>query len=194
MSTFVSDRYASLGNDTLRRYGIITNPYEMQDQTAYPRITPTWIFPSNYHNFKNAKSGQYNRRTCDKCANFVGFPQSPGIYPITTGPPFATNEIPINYQKMVNAQYKNYQQARMCNNPGYPSILGEGKSGTMPTFKPGTCGSYRIPGYSNYHDKTQVNLYPKRYVKGWWPDEQQDVTNIPRPEYPYGYNSPVNNC
>lgn len=180
MSTFVSDLYANFENNVNRRYGLPDMPYEStsNDKNAYVYTTPTFVFPSNYNNFKNVKSGKYNRRTCFPFKfPLNGYGQSPGVYPITLGAPPNINYIPENYQRDVNKEYDYYQKVRMCNG---------GKNSA--------CGIYDPPGYSNYFSTEQYNLYPKQYMKTW-PDELLgEVTRAPDPYHTYGYNLPVNNC
>lgn len=182
--SYISDRYASQGNDWRHRYGLPTTPYLMNDQHAYPALTDSWIFPGTWANYNNAKSGKYNRRTCWKCENAVGGVQSPGVYPLHPGPPAAVPQINPEYVKDVNRQYEAYQKVRMCN--GGDSNYSAGSSSCGGIYK-------NPPGYSNYHDKRQWDLYPKQYVYGTWPSEQQDVTRTPD-GHVYGENLGVIDC
>jgi len=156
MSTFVNSPVGYNGSDHLTRYGMINEPYLMQDQRAFPQLTPTVVPYNGWASYKNVISGNYNRHLCWNCSTAIGFPQSPGVYDLNIAPP-AGYGIPTNYIKDVNRRYADYQKIRMCNNPGNA-----------------------LKGYSNYHNTEQYRLPPKEYVKGWWPDEQQDVTKVPR--------------
>lgn len=158
---------ASVGsccNDFSTRYGLPTS-YNMQDQKAtslIPRVTPY----SGWASYKNVKSGQYNRHLCWNCSSAKGFPQSAGVYPVTTANPSISTMDP-NYQRWVSKKYDIYQQARMCNNPNMEKY-------NVPKSPYST-----FDQYSNYHDTTCKKLYPKRYVKGNWPDEQLELTKTP---------------
>jgi hypothetical protein len=174
--SYVTDRYANFENDD-RRYGIHTSPYLMNDIRATPRVESQWAFPGTLSSWKNVKSGNYNRRDCWRCQNATSpVAQGPGLYPLHPVPPASYPEIPIQYQKDANKQYEIYQKVRMCNSTS------------------NSCGFPLPPGYSNYHDKTQFNIYPKQYIRGTWPDEMQDVTRAPDPFHTFGYNSPVIDC
>jgi hypothetical protein len=215
MSTHVG-RVGSLGNDRLRRYNLLNEPYLMQDQRAYPAMTNTAIHPSTWANYKNVISGQYNRRDCWKCERARSFPQAPGVYNVRVGPPAAVPQINTDYIKYVNQRYADYQKTRMCNGPGWPAVLGSGcglnfrcsdcKTGAVlsscSSCSGGGCASSNPtggtccndpPGYSNYHDKVRAELHPKQYVKGWWPDEIQDYTRT-ADGHVYGENLGVIDC
>jgi hypothetical protein len=111
---------------------------------------------SGWASYKNVISGNYNRRLCWTCSTAKSFPQAAGVYPLNVTTNVTTNEPQSNNQ--LNNEYLLYQEARMSNNPG-------------------TVAS----GYYNYHNKERYNLYPRQYVKGYWPDESKgSVTMTPR--------------
>ena len=56
----------------------------------------------------------------------------------------------------MNKEYQQYIQRRIENHPG-------------------NWNGY----YVNYLNEECGSIYPKRYVKGFWPDEQKQVTNTP---------------
>ena len=153
MSTYVG-RVGSCCNNYNVSNGMMVAPYEAHDVLASsmgPRIKAY----SGWASYKNVKSGQYNRQHCWKCADFKGFPQSPGVYDrniVDTPPPMPN----FAAMKAANDQYQVYQAARMSNGPG-------------------SYGS----GYVNYLNTECGALYPKRYVKGNWPDEYLIYTNTP---------------
>lgn len=134
--------------------GMLIKPYLAQSVYATelnPRIKPY----SGWASYKNVKSGQYNRQLCWPCNNFKGFPQTPGVFDlnIVNSPPALPD---FAAQRAADEQYQIYQAERMRNHPG--------KYGT---------------GYVNYLNHQCGSVYPKRYVKGNWPDEQLVVTNTP---------------
>ena len=135
--------------------GMFISPYQTQDISA-TAVQPRIKANSGWSNYKNVKSGQYNRTTCWKCDNFKGFPQTPGVYNvnIVDSPP----QLP-NQQAMTQADinYQNYQRERI-------------------NVKNGNCYSY----YRDYLSEDTKKVYPKRYVKGYWPDEQLIYTNAPK--------------
>lgn len=112
-----------------------------------PRLKAT----SSWANYKNAKSGNYNRQGCWACSNLKGFPQEPGVYDlnIVNQPPYLPT-LPQGYSQ-------EYQQRRMSNNPG-------------------SCNG----GHMNYLNDQCGYLYPQQYIKGNWPDEQLIYTNVPK--------------
>nr|QBK87676.1 MAG: hypothetical protein LCMAC202_00120 [Marseillevirus LCMAC202] len=153
MSTYVG-RVGSCCNNYNYQNGMFLGPYLVQDMNASvmkPRIKPY----SGWASYKNVKSGQYNRQLCWTCGDFKGYPQTAGVYDLNivdTPPPMP------DYQAMANADeyYQIYQAERMSNHPG----------------------SYGAE-YVNYLNNECGALYPKRYVKGNWPDEQLIYTNTP---------------
>jgi len=110
---------------------------------------------SGWASYKNVKSGNYDRTVCNLCNDFKGFPQTPGVYDtnVVTTPPGLPNP---KFLRAVDNYYQVYQAERMQNNPG--QMGGQ---------------------YSNYFNTQCGNLYPKRYVKGNWPDEQLEFTRTP---------------
>lgn len=116
----------------------------------YPQIKAN----SGWNNYKNVKSGKYNRNVCWNCSDFKGFPQTPGVYPlnIVNGPcslpSYSNNQKWADFMKI-------YQARRMQNS------------------------SPNIPNYENYLDAQGYFLYPKQYVKGNWSSEQLIYTNVP---------------
>lgn len=119
-------------------------------------LQPRIKMPGGISNYMNVKSGNYNRQICGQCLSFKGFPQAPGVYNVDI------NDMPSslpNYRELENQQLRLaiYQAERMSNHPG----------------------SYRSGGYVNYLNTECNKLYPKRYVKGYWPDEQLIFTNTP---------------
>ena len=153
MSSYVG-RVGSCCNNYNVQNGMYLGPYLAQDVNASilnPRIKPY----SGWASYKNVKSGQYNRQLCWTCGGFKGFPQDPGVYDLNivdTPPPMP------NYPAMKRADefYQIYQADRLSNHPG-------------------SYGS----GYVNYLNTQCGSLYPERYVKGFWPDEQLIYTNTP---------------
>jgi len=134
--------------------GMYTGPYMSQDVNAditMPRIKPY----SGWASYKNNKSGQFNRQLCWTCSDFKGFPQTPGVYDLN----IINTPLPLpDYNKMrqANFNYLQYQARRMSNHPG--------AYGT---------------DYVNYLTSECGFMYPKRYEKGNWPDEQLIYTNTP---------------
>ena len=115
---------------------------------------------NGWANYYNVKSGDYNRQKCWKCGDLKGFPQTPGLYNLNiVNPPQPTNNYITsqNLQTLQNSYNKLIQSMRMANDPG----------------------SYSGP-YVNYLNEECHSLYPKRYVKGNWPDEQLIYTNTPK--------------
>jgi hypothetical protein len=153
MSTYVA-KVGSCCNNFNYQNGMLIGPYLMQDVNATalkPRIKPY----SGWASYKNVKSGQYNRELCWTCAGFKGYPQTAGVYDlnIINSPPALPNPIEMN---KADKRYQIYQATRMSNDPG----------------------SYGTP-YVNYLNDQCGALYPKRYVKGYWPDERKIYTNTP---------------
>lgn len=149
MSSFV----ANLNNRNYQA-GMYVGPYLAEDvnaNTLGPKIKPY----SGWASYKNVKSGQYNRQLCWKCADFKGYPQTPGVYDLNI---VDTPTALPDYQAMAVADqhYQMYQADRLSNHPG-------------------SYGS----GYVNYLNNECGALYPRRYVKGYWPDEQLIYTNTP---------------
>ena len=98
---------------------------------------------TGWANYKNVKSGNYNRQECWNCSTFKGFPQTPGVYNLNitnTPPPVLCNIYPYSSE---------YQRRRMSNYPG--------KFGTQ---------------YVNYLNEKQLPIPLHRYIKGFWPDEK----------------------
>ena len=147
-------RVGSCCNNYNTQSNMFIGPYLVQDVNAdvmNPRIKAY----SGWASYKNAKSGQYNRQLCWNCADFKGFPQAPGVYDlnIVDTPPALPD---WSAMALADKNYQTYQRERMMNNPG----------------------SYGT-NYVNYLNSQCGNLYPKRYVKGNWPDEQLIYTNTP---------------
>lgn len=134
--------------------GMYMGPYLTQDMQASdvaPKIKPY----NGWASYKNVKSGQYNRQLCWRCADFKGYPQAPGVYNLN----IVDTPVPMpDYKamKIANEHYQIYQAERLHNHPGY-------------------MGSE----YVNYFNDQCGSLYPRRYVKGNWPDEQLIYTNTP---------------
>lgn len=147
-------RVGSCCNNYNTQDGMFIGPYLTQDMPASainPRIKPY----SGWASYKNVKSGQYNRQLCWRCADFKGFPQTPGVYDLN----IADTPSPMpDYSAMQKADtfYQIYQAERMRNHPG--SYTGD---------------------YVNYLNFDCGSLYPQHYVKGYWPDEQLIYTNTP---------------
>lgn len=153
MSTYVG-RVGSCCNNYSYQDGMFIAPYYNQDIEA-TALDPRIKLYSGWASYKNNKSGQYNRQICWKCKDFKGFPQDPGVYDLN----IVDTPSPLpDYKAMADADklYQDYQRRRMSNHPG--------AYGT---------------GYVNYLNYQCGNLYPKRYVKGNWPDEQLEFTNTP---------------
>ena len=153
MSSYVG-HVGSVGNNHNTQSNMYIGPYLVQDMNAdilKPRIKPY----SGWASYKNVKSGQYNRQLCWPCGDFKGFPQTAGTYDLN----IVDTPLPrpnYNAMKVADDHYKRYQHRRMQNHPG----------------------SYGTD-YVNYLTTQCGNLYPKRYVKGNWPDEQLIYTNTP---------------
>ena len=153
MSTHVG-RVGSCCNNYNTQNGMYIGPYLTQDVNSSitePRIKAY----SGWASYKNVKSGQYNRQSCWNCADFKGYPQTPGLYDLNID----DTPLPLpNYRAMNNADeyYQIYQSERLRNSPGQ-------------------YGS----DYVNYLNTQCGNLYPRRYVKGNWPDERLIYTNTP---------------
>lgn len=153
MSTYVGKVGSCCNNYNVQNQMFI-GPYAFQDINAtilYPRIKPY----SGWASYKNVKSGQYNRQLCWTCKDFKGYPQTPGVYDlnIIDTPP----ALPDYYlMDVADRNYQIYQKRRMQNYPG-------------------RYGS----DYVNYLTSQCGFLYPKRYIKGNWPDEQLIYTNTP---------------
>lgn len=134
--------------------GMFLGPYLTQDVDASAVLNPRLKMNTGWSNYKNVKSGNYNRRPCWRCADFKGFPQAPGVYPlnIDNSTPPLPNRAAMD---IADQHYQIYQAARLSNNPG------------------SYCGDY-----VNYHNNDCGFVYPERYVKGYWPDEQLIYTNV----------------
>lgn len=136
--------------------GMFNGPFFVQDQYAESMLPRVKAY-SGWSSYKNVKSGQYNRTSCWKCHDFKGFPQTPGVYDlnIVDTPP---RPDPTRAQQLAaDKRYQVYQAVRMNNNPG-------------------RYGSNHV----NYLNSQCGSLYPKRYIKGNWPDEQLIYTNTPK--------------
>jgi hypothetical protein len=132
-----------------------TSPYSSSDTTTdnlIPRVRPY----SGWASYKNNKSGQFNRSLCWTCGQAQSFPQTPGTYPLNIDNR-PVIQLPTEHQKnTLNKEYQQYIQRRIDNYPG-------------------NWNGY----YVNYLNEECGSIYPKRYVKGFWPDEQKQVTNTP---------------
>jgi len=153
MNSYVG-RVGSCCNNFNYKDGMLIGPYQAQNFLATdlnPRIKPY----SGWASYKNVKSGQYNRELCWPCKDFKGYPQTPGVFDlnIVNSPPALPNYAEMQRK---DTEYQIYQAERMENHPG--SYGGE---------------------YVNYLNNQCGYLYPKRYVKGYWPDEQLIYTNTP---------------
>jgi len=109
---------------------------------------------SGLSSYKNVKSGNYNRQPCWTCHNFKGFPQTAGLFDL--------NVIQPN------------QQSYQLSTPKYYSMNSNRQAHRLDNHS----GTYKS-GYVNYLNQEQTYLYPKRYIKGFWPDEQLIYTNTP---------------
>ena len=114
----------------------------------YPRLKAS----TGWNNYKNVKSGQYNREVCWPCSKFPGFLGQTGTYPryISNAPPALPNEQAIQNEKAALFAYEDYRMNQHT----------------------GSC--------STYLNDNVYKLYPKRYVKGNWPDEKLIYTNAPK--------------
>lgn len=133
--------------------GMFMGPYLTQDVDAYAALNPRLKMNSGWSNYKNVKSGNYNRQPCWRCAGFKGFPQAPGVYPLN----IVDTPVPLpnrHAMDIADRNYQIYQAARLSNNPG------------------SYCGRH-----VNYLNNDHAFVYPERYVKGYWPDEQLIYTN-----------------
>lgn len=105
---------------------------------------------SGWSSWKNNKSGNFGRVYCGHCLNAKSFPQSAGVYPLNIDDR-GMEKIPIE--------------------PVYPAI-----DPSMVHLDSGEIGGY----YVDYLNDQCGVTYPKQYVRGFWPDEQQVVTNTPK--------------
>lgn len=149
-------KVGSCGNNYNVQDGMYLGPYLTQDMPAtavQSRIKPY----SGWASYKNVKSGQYNRQLCWNCRDFKGYPQTPGLYDLNiVDTPIALPDYPA--MATADEYYQIYQAERLSNHPG---VYGD--------------------GYVNYFNTECSSLYPQRYVKGNWPDEQLIYTNTPTP-------------
>ncbi len=156
MSTFVGRVGQPYSDNYIYRYNLNESSYVPPTQyvsDTWPRILPY----SGWASYKNVKSGLYNRPICTPCVHQKGFMQAPGTFPINydnrpSAPPFGLSRQERNFQ---NDVYANYQDRRMSLHPN----------------------SYY--GYSNYFNTDCASAYPKRYIKGSWPDEQITENILP---------------
>ena len=154
MSTNIG-KIGSCCNNYSIQNGMFVSPYLSEDINAGQYLEPKIKPYSGWASYKNNKSGQFNRQLCWKCHDFKGYPQSPGLYnlDINDKPPILPN---YRAMKKADIDYQIYQAKRLSINPG-------------------SYGS----DYVNYFNTQCGFLYPKRYVKGNWPDEQLIYTNVP---------------
>ena len=139
------------------RDGMFVAPYTQSSNTIpIDAIKPRLKANTGWSNYKNVKSGQYNRQSCWKCADFKGIPDAPGVYDLNITD-VSIPEPNFAGMKQADAQYQEYQAFRMQNNPG-------------------CYGTDHV----NYLNNQCAKVYPKRYMKGNWPDEQLIYTNAPR--------------
>lgn len=149
MSTYVG-RVGSCCNNYNYQSGMFLGPYLTQDVNADTQKPRVKPY-SGWASYKNVKSGQYNRQLCWNCGDFKGFPQTPGVYDLN----IVDTPIPLPNQRAMNQadlHYQIYQAQRLRNSSGNCNYLNDNCSG---------------------------KIYPKRYVKGNWPDEQLIYTNTP---------------
>lgn len=150
MSTHVG-RVGSCCNNYNYQAGMFTAPFNPVDVST--DILLPQIKPySGWASYKNVKSGQYNRQMPWTCGAMKGFPQEVGVYNLN----IVDTPLPRpDYAAMAeaNLRYQIYQQRRMSNTPSTGS---------------------------NYLTQSYGTVYPKRYVKGNWPDEQLIYTNVPK--------------
>lgn len=147
-------RVGSCCNDYNVQDGMFIGPYlpvEVNASILEPRIKAS----TGWDNYRNVKSGQYNRQHCWNCADFKGYPQTPGVSNLNIDD--KPQPLP-DYKAMAEANeaYQIYQAERLSLDPG--------RYGT---------------DYVNYFNTQCGSVYPKRYVKGYWPDEQLIYTNTP---------------
>lgn len=152
MSTYVN----SCCNNRSVQSGMFIGPYLPTDLSLVYKIPRVKTY-SGWDNYKNAKTGQYNRQVCGYCAKFKGFPQTPGVYNTRLADAYANDELEMYKREMANCRYAEYQKRRMEIYPG--DVNGD---------------------YNNYFNTTCNYLYPQKYVKGNWPDEKLIYTNIPK--------------
>jgi len=128
--------------------------YSFQENTTdnlKPRIRPY----SGWASYKNNKSGNFHRSLCWTCSQATGFPQTAGLYPLNIdNTPVANHSPTPDTIQQLQTRYDSYQQHRLSNHGGQ-------------------WNGY----YVNYLNDQCGNSYPRRYVKGFWPDEQKQVTN-----------------
>ena len=153
MSSYVG-KVGSCCNNYNVQNGMFNGPYLNQTintSILEPRIKPY----SGWASYKNNISGQFNRQLCYNCYDFKGYPQTPGLYPVNIQNSKLPRPNPNNL-KLADDFYQIYQAERLSNDPG----------------------SYNS-NYVNYLNNQSSYLYPKRYVKGHWPDEKLIFTNTP---------------
>lgn len=150
MSTHVG-RVGSCCNNYNYQAGMFLAPYLAQDVST--EVLMPQIKPyTGWASYKNVKSGQYNRQQCWTCGSMKGFPQEVGLYNLN----IVNTPLPRpDYAAMAEAdlRYQVYQERRMNNAPSVGN-------------------NYLTPSFGT--------VYPKRYVKGNWPDEQLIYTNVPK--------------
>lgn len=157
MSTYVGRVGQPYSDNYVYRYGLNESSYTPPEQhvsDTWPRILPY----TGWASYKNVKSGLYNRPICTPCVFQKGFGASPGVYPMNydnrpAAPPYGINRREMNLQQ--NA-YEKYQDRRM-------------------SIYPGDVGT----DYVNYFNNQCGYVYPKRYIKGSWPDERITENLLP---------------
>lgn len=105
---------------------------------------------SGWASYRNNKSGNFNRSLCGNCLHARGYPQAAGTYPLNI------DDTPWRKIELERV-YQPIDQERIDINTG-------------------NIGGY----YVNYLNEQCKLVYPRRYVKGFWPDEQKIYTNAPK--------------
>lgn len=134
--------------------GMYNGPFFVQNDIPATALNPRIKPYSGWASYKNVKSGNYNRQLCWPCGDFQGYPQTPGFFDqnIVDSPVPMPN---VQQMEIADKNYIKYQRTRMQSNDS--------------EFN------------KNYLNGTTCSLlYPKKYVKGNWPDEQLIYTNTPR--------------
>ena len=131
--------------------------YDLQPENSTSNLIPRIRPYSGWASYKNNKSGNFNRSLCWNCAGATSFPQTPGVYDLNIdNRPVRTDNLSNTQQQQLQDFYDQYQRHRLSNHGGQ-------------------WNGY----YINYLNTQCVHIPPKKYVKGYWPDEQKQVTYTP---------------
>lgn len=160
-----------------RRFDLHVNPeHDPRIQTHQPMVKPY----NGWDNYKNAKSGNYNRYVCQ--SEGYGYSQAPGVYGKVIEKPNVS--FPYNSGK----SGPDGKSCDTCSSPGYSIKRNLSKPHPFvekPVYEEPV--RVRSPYYVDYHTNTCFSsttpwqtgqLQP--YLKGIWPDEQGEHTYTPQ--------------